>query len=465
MKSFIKEDKINELLARTGSATKRAAAQVIDKAQRLKGLTLSETAILLNCRDKTVTAKLFAAARRVKEEIYGKRLVLFAPLYITNYCVNNCLYCGFRTSNRRLKRRRLSINEIKKEVALLEKEGHKRILLIGGEDPVAGRIDFLEKAVAAAYSVKANDGCGEIRRININVAPMSVNNFRRLKKTSIGTYQLFQETYHPATYRAMHAGGPKADYYYRLYGMHRAIAGGIDDVGIGVLFGLYDYKFEVLALLAHALDLEKTCGVGPHTISVPRVEPALNTPLASRPPHKVSDIDFKKIVAILRLAVPYTGLILSTRESKRLRNELFGLGISQISAGSRTTPGGYRSAKQGHPATEQFTLHDDRSLLKVVKDIAKLGYSPSFCTACYRLGRTGPDFMELAKPGLIKKYCLPNSLLTFKEYLLDYGDKKATESGNQVIRRQIKEIKNNNIAILTRKKIKELEKGQRDLFF
>lgn len=465
MKSFIEEEKLLALLAKTGSVDRRTAEQVINKALKLKGLSLAETAILLNCQDQSVTAKLLAAARRVKEEIYGQRLVLFAPLYITNYCTNNCLYCGFRTSNRALKRRRLTLDEIKQEVVALAKAGHKRILLIGGEDPVAGSIGFLEKAVAAAYSVKTDDGRGEIRRINVNVAPMSVKDFKRLKKTGIGTYQLFQETYHPGTYKTMHLHGPKANYQYRLYGMHRAMAAGINDVGIGALFGLYDYKFEVLALLAHALELEKEFGVGPHTISVPRLEPALNTPIASHPPDKVSDADFKKVVAILRLAVPYTGLILSTREPKKMRNELFGLGISQISAGSRTTPGGYRSAKQGHPATEQFTLHDDRSLLEVIKDIAKMGYSPSFCTACYRLGRTGQDFMELAKPGLIKKYCLPNSLLTFKEYLIDYGDRAAQKIGAKVIRRQLKELANRQIALLTRKKLCDLAAGQRDLYF
>lgn len=465
MKSFIDEAKISALLEKAAAPSKNEVAAVIKKAQKLKGLSLKETAVLLQCSDKKLIERMLAAAKQAKDEIYGKRLVLFAPLYITNYCVNNCLYCGFRTANRELKRQRLNLEEIKQEVETLEKEGHKRILLIGGEDPVAGSIDFLEKAIGAVYSVKTNDGRGEIRRLNVNVAPMSVKDFRRLKKTGIGTYQLFQETYHPGTYKEMHVHGPKKDYQYRLYGMHRAMSAGINDVGIGALFGLYDYKFEVLALLTHAQELEKEFGCGPHTISIPRLEPALNTPIASHPPYKVSDNDFKKLVAILRLAVPYTGLILSTRESKKMRNELFGLGISQISAGSRTTPGGYRSAKQGHPKTEQFSLHDDRSLLEVIKDIAKMGYAPSFCTACYRLGRTGKDFMDLAKPGLIHKYCLPNSLLTFEEYLIDYGDKQARKIGKKVIARQLSEIDSRPLKEKVSSRLNEINSGKRDLFF
>ncbi|MFH1387524.1 MAG: [FeFe] hydrogenase H-cluster radical SAM maturase HydG [bacterium] len=449
MKTFIDKEKITALLE---NANPKEASQVIKKALKLKGLTPAETAVLLNVTDKKTLASLFQAAKKAKEEIYGNRLVLFAPLYITNYCVNNCLYCGFRSDNKKLARRRLSLEEIKAQVAILEKEGHKRILLVGGEDPVAGSITFLEKAIKAIYEVKV--GPGEIRRLNVNVAPLEVPDFKRLSKTGIGTYQLFQETYEPEVYKTMHPKGPKADYKYRLYGMHRAMKGGIKDVGIGVLFGLADYKYEVLAMLFHALELEKEFGVGPHTISVPRIEPAFDTPLTGNPPHPVSDEEFKKIVAILRLAVPYTGIILSTRETAKLRNEVFALGISQISAGSRTTPGGY---EQNNSASEQFTLHDSRSLLEVIKDISKMGYSPSFCTACYRLGRTGKDFMDLAKPGLIKKFCLPNSLLTFKEYLEDYGDAEAKKLGEKV-------IKSAKLSSAFQKKLKKIENGERDLY-
>jgi 2-iminoacetate synthase len=459
MKNFINEEKISALLTKADQAPKREALAVIKKARNLKGLDQAEAALLLQNNDPEVLKELFTTAKKVKEAIYGKRLVIFAPLYITNYCVNDCLYCGFRQSNRALQRHRLSLPEIRSEVEELENQGHKRLLLIGGEDPVAAGIAFLEKVIPLIY--ETSSGAGEIRRLNVNVAPLSLPHFRRLKKTEIGTYQLFQETYHLPSYRRLHPSGPKADYLYRLYAMHRAEEAGIDDVGIGALFGLYDHKFEVLALLNHAAVLEKECGVGPHTISVPRLEPALNTPLAGNPPHKVSDTDFKKIIAILRLALPYTGLILSTRESKKMRNESFGLGISQISAGSRTNPGGYRR----RPAdAEQFTLHDDRSLLEVVKDISQMGYSPSFCTSCYRTGRTGKDFMDLAKPGLIKNFCLPNSLLTYKEYLLDYGDDEASKIGNKLIARQLAEVKNKAARTVFQKRLAELNKGDRDLF-
>lgn len=460
---FLKEEKLFTLLKKAKSASPKETEEIIKKSLKLKGLLPEETAILLQCKDRETVQKIYRTARAVKEAIYGKRLVLFAPLYITNYCVNNCQYCGFRTDNKKLKRKRLSLKEIEEEIKILLNEGHKRILLVAGEDPQTSGIDFLEKAISTVYSVK--QGRGEIRRLNVNVAPMSVKDFKRLKKTGIGTYQLFQETYHFETYKKMHPHGPKADYKGRLYAMHRAEEAGIDDVGIGALFGLYDYKFEVLALLYHSLELEKEFGVGPHTISVPRIEPALNTSITNKPPAAVSDDDFKKLVAILRLAVPYTGMILSTREATKIRNEVFGLGISQISAGSRTTPGGYKSVKQGHPDSEQFSLHDSRSLLEIIKDISKMGYSPSFCTACYRLGRTGQDFMDLAKPGLIHNYCLPNSLLTFKEYLLDYGDEDSQRLGNQVINQCIQEIKNRKARENAQQKIKELEMGKRDLYF
>lgn len=458
MRSFIDDRKINSILAKAKSASSKSALAVIDQALKLNGLTPEDTAVLLECADPAVNTKLFQAARQIKEMIYGKRLVIFAPLYITNICVNNCLYCGFRCSNKLLERKRLTLQEIKEEVTILEKQGHKRILLEAGEDPQAG-IDYLEKAIKTIYATKYKNG--EIRRLNVNAPAMSVKDFRRLKKCGIGTYQLFQETYHRETYEKMHLSGPKSDYLYHLYAMHRAQEAGIDDVGIGVLFGLHDYRFEVLALLFHALELEKQFGVGPHTISVPRIEPAGNTPLSLKPPAPVSDHAFKKIVAILRLAVPYTGLILSTRESAKMRNEVIGLGISQISAGSSTVPGGYKKGVKGG----QFSISDNRTLAEVIKDISKLGYSPSFCTACYRLGRVGADFMDMAKPGLIKNYCLPNSLLTFKEYLLDYGDAKAKKLGTAVIQKHLRDISNTKVRARTVAKLKEVEKGKRDLCF
>jgi 2-iminoacetate synthase len=451
----------------------------VEKSLNLNGLALEETATLLNCTAPDIIQKILTAAHQVKQTIYGKRLVIFAPLYVSNYCVNNCLYCGFRKDNTQVVRKTLNQDEIRQEVLILEKEGHKRILLVAGEDPATSSLDYLEQTIQTIYATRStnrlNKNCGEIRRLNVNAAPLSLEEFKRLKKTGIGTYQLFQETYHQETYAKMHPSGPKNDYHRRLEAIDLAMQAGIDDIGIGALFGLYDYKFEVLALLMHAQHLEKTFGVGPHTISVPRLEPAKNAPAAINPPGPVSNDDFKKLVAILRLAVPYTGIILSTRESPKLRNELFNLGISQISAGSRTSPGGYALNKQSLEETvpqdsqkapgAQFTLHDNRSLLEVIKDIAKMGYIPSFCTACYRLGRTGEDFMELAKPGLIQQYCLPNALLTFKEYLQDYGDAEANEIGNLAIKKQLEEVPSPDIKRIVTEKLEQVENGKRDLYF
>jgi 2-iminoacetate synthase len=464
MKCFIIEEKIASLLRQANPSPSSQAAAVITKALKLKGLTPAETAILLANNDPAISRRLLRAARQVKEAIYGRRLVIFAPLYVTNFCVNNCLYCGFRRPNTALVRKRLTLKEVGEEIRILEKQGHKRILLEEGEDPKGG-IAYLEKVIKTIYATKA--GKGEIRRLNVNAPAMSVKDFKRLKKCKIGTYQLFQETYHRGTYEKMHLSGPKSDYLYHLYAMHRAQTAGIDDVGIGVLFGLYDWRFEVLALLFHALELEKKFGVGPHTISVPRIEPASNAPIAGHPPYPIPDTDFKKLVAILRLAVPYTGLILSTRESAKMRDEVIGLGISQISAGSKTVPGGYsgeRSRKR-LKAGGQFSVSDNRTLAEVIKDISRRGYSPSFCTACYRLGRVGADFMDMAKPGLIKNFCLPNSLLTYKEYLLDYGDKAARKLGEKVISRHLKDITKGKIREKTIAKLAKLETGNRDLYF
>jgi 2-iminoacetate synthase len=454
---MINEKEINKHLKDPSSGS---VETIVIKALALKGLTLSETARLLLVDNEKEARPIFKAAKIVKERIYGQRLVLFAPLYTSNECSNNCLYCAFRKDNKKLSRKSLTLEEIRREVKILQAEGHKRILLVAGEDREQAGIGNLEKIIRAVYQTR--NGRGKIRRLNVNVAPLSVEDFRRLKKTGIGTYQLFQETYHRETYGRCHPSGPKADYEYRLTAMDRALQAGIDDVGIGVLFGLYDYKFEVLALLSHARHLDATYRIGPHTISVPRIEPALEAPLANRPPAPVSDLDFKKLVAVLRLAVPYTGIILSTRETAGLRNELFSLGVSQISAGSRTDPGGYSRTEQG---AAQFELYDDRSTAQVIKDVLKLGYIPSFCTACYRRGRTGEDFMRLAKPGKIRNLCLPNALLTFKEYLQDYGDRELVELGEKVIQEQAKGISSGTIRAETFKKLLEVKRGKRDLYF
>jgi len=460
MNIFINENKINKLLEKAKSASGQEVEAIIEKALKLKGLTPEETAVLLQTTDPEMIEKIKLAARQIKQAIYGRRLVLFAPLYITNECVNNCLYCAFRKDNKALKRKTLNLKEIAAEVKAIEAQGHKRILLLAGEDPASANINDLEKIIETIY--KTRNGKGEIRRLNVNVAPLSVEKFKRLKRTGIGTYQLFQETYHRSTYYMVHPSGPKENYKYHLFAMDRAMEAGIDDVGIGVLFGLYDYKFEVLAMLFHSLHLENIFGVGPHTISVPRMEPAIGAPIAHHAPYPVSDHDFKKLVAILRLAVPYTGMILSTRENAAMRNELIGLGISQISAGSKTNPGGYLDKRDDTAA--QFLLSDERSTEEVIIDVSKLGYIPSFCTACYRSGRTGEKFMDLAKPGEIHAFCQPNALLTYKEYLEDYAPESGKAAGEKVIADELKKIENPHIQQATENKLKAIAKGKRDLY-
>lgn len=459
MKDFIDIKKIKALLEKKKNPSDFEVKEIITKAKKLKGLSPCDAAVLLRCRDKKLNNLIFKAAREIKEAIYGRRLVLFAPLYISNFCRNSCLYCAFRQDNKELKRRKLSREEIRKETKTLIDRGHKRLLLVAGEE---SDLDYVLDAIKAVYKTKSKNG--EIRRVNVNVAPLSVEGFRRLKKAGIGTFQMFQETYHRPTYERVHVSGPKKDYLWRLYAMDRAQEAGIDDVGIGVLFGLYDYRFEVLALLYHALHLEKKFGVGPHTISVPRIEPAFNAPLSKNPPFKVSDEDFKKLVAIIRLAVPYTGIILSTRENPELRDEVFKLGVSQISAGSRTSPGSYGENVKNQSSSAQFNLGDARTQAEIIKGISLKGFYPSFCTACYRRGRTGKAFMELAKPGRIKDLCLPNSILTYKEYLLDYGSPDLRKIGARVISKQLKDIKDSKIIRETLLLLEKMDSGKRDLY-
>ncbi|MDP8225363.1 MAG: [FeFe] hydrogenase H-cluster radical SAM maturase HydG [Candidatus Lernaella stagnicola] len=423
----IDETRIFETLAKREKSATRVL-EVLAKAAELKGLEAEDVAVLVSVSDPELIAELFQTARRAKETIYGRRLVLFAPLYISNLCSNECLYCAFRARNKEVARRTLSQEEIAREVTFLIESGHKRVLLVAGESYPQEGFRYILNAIETIYKTKS--GPGEIRRVNVNVAPLEVEEFRELKAAEIGTYQLFQETYHHEVYQRVHVGGKKRDYQWRLSAIDRAVKAGIDDVGIGVLFGLTDWRFEILALLQHIRHLEARFGVGPHTISVPRLEPATGSDLASHPPHAVSDLDFRKIVAILRLAVPYTGIIMSTRETANIRRETFALGVSQISAGSRTNPGGYAD-DDGDDG--QFSLGDHRTLEEVIRDIAGLGYVPSFCTGCYRLGRTGGDFMDLAKPGLIKAHCDPNALSTFLEYLLDYGTPETKAAGEQAI--------------------------------
>ena len=458
MKNFINEDKIFDILKKTQSPSCKSVETIINKSLTLRGLSPEEAAILLNCDEKASLNRIFETAKQIKETIYGNRLVLFAPLYLSNRCVNNCLYCGFSKENKNSDTRHLDTNEIRDETRALISQGHKRLLIVSAEDPAVD-IDYIGKAIKTVYDTK--EGNGSIRRVNINVAPMGVKDFKKLKQTGIGTYQLFQETYHRNTYSQLHTSGPKSDYLKRLYACDIAQSAGIDDVGIGALFGLYDYKFEVLSLLFHTMHLEEVFGVGPHTISVPRLEQAQGSNIASAPPNPVSNSDLKKIIAVLRLAVPYTGIILSTRENAALRNELIYLGVSQISAGSKTLPGSYSNNKNEQG---QFSISDERSLSEVIEDMTDRGFVPSFCTSCYRTGRTGEDFMDLAKPGDIKNFCQPNALLTFEEYLLDYNQELAGKT-KSLVTSEISKISDPKVRQMTSDKMKSLSHGKRDLYF
>jgi 2-iminoacetate synthase len=433
--------------------------EVLAKARTLAGLDADEMAALMTISDPELLRELFQTARDVKDFIYGRRLVVFAPLYVSNLCGNECTYCAFRARNRGLQRRVLSQEEVAREVRMLIDQGHKRVLLVAGESYPSEGFSYVLKCIDTIYSVTHEKG--EIRRANVNVAPLTLDEFRELKDRKIGTYQLFQETYHRATYSSVHIAGKKMDYDWRVSAMDRAIQAGIDDVGIGILFGLCDWRFELLAMMQHIRHLEARFGVGPHTISVPRMEPATGSDLASQPPQPVSDVDFRKIVAILRLAVPYTGIIMSTRETANIRRETFALGVSQISAGSRTNPGGY--AETELDVASQFCLGDHRTLDEVVRDVAALGYIPSFCTACYRMGRTGKDFMDLAKPGDIKAHCDPNALATFVEYLIDYGSAETRTSGDASVV-QILESMDPETRTVASKMVERVRAGKRDVY-
>lgn len=455
---------INEAaIAATLEAGRRHEAgqvhEILARALELKGLPAEDLAVLMGVSDPELLAELFHAARRVKELIYGNRLVLFAPLYISNLCSNECVYCAFRARNRELKRRALSQEEIAEEVRHLVEQGHKRLLVVAGESYPQEGFDYILKTIDTVY--RTASGPGEIRRVNVNIAPLTLEEFRLLKAKNIGTYQIFQETYHHESYAKVHLAGKKRDFDWRVNAPCRAMQAGIDDVGIGVLFGLFDWRFEILALMQHIRHLEDCFGVGPHTISVPRLEPAVGSEVASHPPQPVSDVDFRKIVAILRLAVPYTGIIMSTRESADIRRETFALGVSQISAGSRTNPGGYSDDERLESA--QFCLGDHRPLDEVIRDVAALGYVPSFCTACYRLGRTGRDFMDLAKPGEIKEHCSPNAITTFQEYIEDYGSPETRQAGEACIANALAEM-DDTLRARTEKMVRLVKDGRRDVY-
>ena len=435
--NFIDEQKVWEVLEANKKADFVKVREVLSKAREMKGLNMNDVAILTSIGDPEMLSELFNTANAIKETIYGKRLVLFAPLYISNMCSNECLYCAFRATNKKIVRNALTQEQIAREVQILINKGHKRILMVAGESYPNKGFQYILDSIKAIYSVKNEHG--EIRRVNVNIAPLDADEFKLLKAAGIGTYQLFQETYHRETYKKVHIGGKKRDYNWRVWALHRAMEAGIDDVGIGILFGLFDYRFEILAMMQHIAELNDKFGVGPHTISVPRLEPATGSKLATHPPFPVSDIDFKKIVAIIRLAVPYTGIIMSTRETAKMRRETFALGVSQISAGSRTNPGGYEEEIEDDPSG-QFSLGDHRQLDEVIHDVVSMSYIPSFCTACYRLGRTGSDFMDLAKTGDIKSHCAPNALSSFKEYLKNYAKPETVKIGDELIKKSIAEM-------------------------
>ena len=457
--TWLDGNKIERVLESCSREDAARVRDVLAKAGELKGLSLSDVAVLMGVSSPELTAELYHTAKAAKEEIYGNRIVLFAPLYISNLCYNECLYCAFRKSNTQVTRRALSRDEIIEETKIILRQGHKRVLMVAGEAYPGGGIDYVLDSIDAIY--EAREGGSNIRRVNVNLAPLSVEDFRRLQERHIGTFQLFQETYHRPTYEKVHLSGPKRDLDWRASSFDRAMLAGIDDVGMGLLYGLYDWRYETLALMMHIAHLEERFGVGCHTISVPRIEPAIGSDLASRPPYAVSDENFLKLVAILRLAVPYTGLIMSTRENAAIRAFTLELGVSQISAGSRTNPGGYKEDSRFEAA--QFQLGDHRSLAEVVKDLGDHGFIPSFCTGCYRLGRTGKDFMDLAKPGLIKAKCAPNALSTFEEYLLDYADENARLAGEGAIAASLDGMEARTRRV-SESLLSKVRAGQRDVY-
>ena len=448
---------IENLLRTAADASDRDVEGALDKAARFEGLSHREVAALLMAKSPAYRERLFHTAGQIKQDIYGNRIVIFAPLYVSDYCVNQCAYCGYNC-RRSFARHRLTMDELREEVRALEAMGHKRLALEAGEDDARCPIDYILECIRTIYAMKADKG--EIRRVNVNIAATTQENYQKLKEVGIGTYILFQETYHQPTYERMHTAGPKADYAYHLNAFDRTMRAGIDDVGGGVLFGLHDPYFEVIALMLHNEHLEKEFGVGFHTISVPRLCRAEGMDMSAFP-HLVDDATFEKLVAVIRLAVPYTGMILSTRENRAMREKLLKAGISQLSAGSSTEVGGYQKRSR---SGAQFAVNDERSALDILKDLMKDGYIPSFCTACYRSGRTGDRFMSLAKSGEIKNVCLPNALLTLLEYVEDYGDEEFRACAEDVFARELAHIENETVRKLTGEQMETMRAGKRDLF-
>lgn len=460
LKSFIPEGEIFDWLEKTKRPTPERVRAVIQRSLDKNRLNPEEMAVLINAESPELVEEIFEGARELKERVYGNRIVLFAPLYIGNDCVNNCQYCGFRCTNAEVARKTLTMPELDNEIEALVNKGHKRLILVYGEHPKYDA-QFIHDTVKEVYAQKHENG--EIRRANINAAPLDVEGFKLVKSAGIGTYQIFQESYHEATYKENHPSGPKSDYLWRLYGLDRAQKAGIDDVGIGALMGLTDWRFETMALLYHTIHLEEQFNVGPHTISFPRIEPAIGTDTEKYP--GVSDHDFKRLVAILRLAVPYTGLILTCRESVELRNEIIKFGVSQIDAGSDIGVGAYSTQGSESYKKSQFVLSDGRSLDQVIRELCEADFIPSFCTGCYRLGRTGEHFMEFAVPGFVKRFCTPNAILTFLEYMEDYSSPETKKVGMVQIERELERMPESDQKQKLVERIDQVKQGERDLYF
>lgn len=459
---FINHEEILESLdyGRDHKNDRKLIKEILEKAKKAHGLSHREAFVLLSCQEEDLNEEIFSLAKKLKEKFYGNRIVLFAPLYLSNYCVNGCLYCPYHAKNKTIPRRKLSQDEIRKEVIALQDLGHKRLALETGEDPVNNPIDYVLESIKTIYSIKHKNG--SIRRVNVNIAATTEENYKKLLDAEIGTYILFQETYNKKNYELLHPTGPKHDYNYHTESMDRAMSAGINDVGCGVLFGLQSYEYEFIGLLMHAEHLEARFNCGPHTISVPRVQPADDID-PDEFDNSLSDEMFEKIVACLRLAVPYTGMIISTRESKKVREKVLDLGISQISGGSKTTVGGYSEDIGDVEGSNQFELADNRSLDEVVDWLLNMDYLPSFCTACYREGRVGKDFMKIVKDHGIGNMCQPNAILTLDEYLTDYASEKTRKDGRALINREIEKIENKELRTNTKKWLDEIRDGKRDI--
>ena len=436
--------------------------EILEKAKKRKGLSHREASVLLMCEDPEMNKQIFHLAEQIKKDFYGNRIVLFAPLYLSNYCVNGCVYCPYHAVNKHIPRKKLTQEDIRKEVIALQDMGHKRLAIEAGEDPVNNPIEYILECIDTIYSVHHKNG--DIRRVNVNIAATTVENYRKLKDAGIGTYILFQETYHKESYERLHPTGPKHDYNYHTEAMDRAMEGGIDDVGLGVLFGLELYRYEFAGILMHAEHLEAVHGVGPHTISVPRIRRADDID-PSTFSNGIDDDTFAKIVACIRIAVPYTGMIVSTRESKACREKVLHLGISQISGGSRTSVGGYYEPEPEDEDSSQFDVSDNRTLDEVVRWLMEMDYIPSFCTACYREGRTGDRFMSLCKSRQIQNCCLPNALMTLKEYLEDYASPATAALGMDLIEKELDNIPNPKVKEIVTKHLYDIHSGQRDFRF